>query len=56
MKITIDITPETLDKLDPLLVQTNRVLRNYIQTLVMAAANNKGDHLDLSRIETNKNN
>lgn len=50
MKITIEISPETLGKLDPLLVKTNRTLRNYVESLVIASANTNGSSLDLDRI------
>ncbi len=50
MKITIEITPETLGKIDPHLVRTNRDLRNWVQTLVIAAVNTNGSSLDLDRI------
>lgn len=50
MKVTIEISPETLVKLDPALIQTNRTLRNYVESVVIAIANRQGTILDLDKI------
>lgn len=50
MEVRINIQPETLAKLDPLLIKTNRTLKNFIESLIIAAANTNGSHLDLDRV------
>lgn len=37
MKITVNITDEDLDGLQPLMEETHRTAKNYIETLVKAA-------------------